>query len=191
MKRGLLVWLIVVMAAAPAVAQMAGAVRSSNGQAGAASNGQAPVNLDLRDVDVRAAIEALFKNTGKNYSIDANVSGTVPAVSFKDVAFDTALRNLTKTAGIVYRVDASSGSEIYLVKKREEVVSQRLRQDKAIATNGYDKTHWGNSQAESSNYTLQSPEYPLASPFECTPAAEPPVRLSSLHTTPPCSTQPS
>ncbi len=144
MRRGLLVWLVVLMVAAPALAQMAAGVRvpagvapaavrasappmaASNGSTAAAgmprvSNGQDSVNLDLRDVDVRAAIEALFKNSGKNFSIDANVTGTVPAVSFKDVPFDTALRNLTKTAGLVFRMDNSSGSEIYIISRKPEV----------------------------------------------------------------------
>lgn len=79
------------------------------------------VNLDLKDVDVRAAIEAMFKNTGKNFAIDPNVIGTVPAVSFKDVPFETALRNLTRSAGLVFRVDGDSS--IYIISKRPENAS--------------------------------------------------------------------
>ena len=127
MRRGLLVWLILMLAAGSVSAQMAG-VRASPmgyGQPAAAgtarsTNGQPAVNLDLKDVDVRAAIETLFRNTGKNFSIDGNVTGTVPAVSFKDVPFDTALRNLTKTVGLVYRVDGSGGADVYIVSKKPE-----------------------------------------------------------------------
>jgi hypothetical protein len=86
-----------------------------------AANGDEPtINLDLKDVDVRAAIEALFKNTGRNYAIDAEVQGVIPSVSFKDVPFEQALRNLLKTAGLVYRVD---GNIYYISKKPPASIS--------------------------------------------------------------------
>ena len=77
------------------------------------------VNLDLKDVDVRSAIEALFKNTGRNFAIDPLVTGVIPSLSFKDVAFDQALRNLVKTAGLVYRQDG----DIYLISKKPDATS--------------------------------------------------------------------
>jgi len=78
------------------------------------------INLDLKDVDIRSAIEVLFKGTGKNYAIDPNVSGIIPSVSFKDVPFETALRNLTKSSGLVYRID--NDSNIYIVSKKIDPV---------------------------------------------------------------------
>ncbi|MGQ9454967.1 MAG: hypothetical protein ACUVRS_04940 [Armatimonadota bacterium] len=78
------------------------------------------INLELKDIDIRSAIEALFKNSGKNYAIDSNVLGIVPSVSFKDVEFETALRNLCKTAGLVYRVDNTGGSEVYIISRKPE-----------------------------------------------------------------------
>ncbi len=95
-------------------------------QANTGNDGASPkdkqhlINLELKDIDIRSAIEAMFKNTGKNYAIDSNVSGIVPSVSFKDVEFETALRNLCKTAGLVYRVDNTGGSEIYIISKKPE-----------------------------------------------------------------------
>ena len=82
----------------------------------AADAAQTNVNLDLKDTDVKAAIEALFRGTGKNYSIDSNVSGTVSALSIKDVPFDTALRSLTKSAGLVYRQDGG----VYLISVKPD-----------------------------------------------------------------------
>ncbi len=52
------------LAGTPIVAAEATAAASAN------------VNLELKDTDVKSAIEALFRNTGKNYAIDANVQGT-------------------------------------------------------------------------------------------------------------------
>lgn len=80
----------------------------------AAEAEQSNVNLDLKDTDVKSAIEALFRGTGKNYSIDSNVSGVVSALSIKDVPFDTALRSLTKSAGLVYRQDGG----VYLISAK-------------------------------------------------------------------------
>ena len=77
---------------------------------------QPNVNLDLKDTDVKSAIEALFRGTGKNYSIDSNVSGTISALSIKDVPFETALKSLTKSAGLVYRQDGG----VYLVSVRPD-----------------------------------------------------------------------
>lgn len=85
----------------------------------AADAAQTNVNLDLKDTDVKAAIEALFRGTGKNYSIDSSVSGTVSALSIKDVPFETALRSLTKSAGLVYRQDGG----VYLISVKPDTSS--------------------------------------------------------------------
>jgi type II secretory pathway component HofQ len=105
--RGLIFLLIVLVLTVPAVAQVSGTSQDDT------------VNLDLKDVDVRAAIEALFRGTGKNYAIDPNVSGTVPSVQFRNVPFETALRNLTRSAGLVYRID--NASNIYIISKKPDV----------------------------------------------------------------------
>lgn len=74
------------------------------------------VTMDMRDIDIRAAIEALFRNSGKNFAVDANVEGVIPSVSFKDVPFDIALKNLLKSSGLIYRVDHN----VYIISKRPE-----------------------------------------------------------------------
>lgn len=80
----------------------------------AASDKNDTVSLEFKDIDVSAAIESLFRNTGKNFTIEPDVSGVIPSLSFKDVPFDTALKNLLKTAGLTYRQDGS----IYLISKK-------------------------------------------------------------------------
>ncbi len=74
------------------------------------------VNIELKDTDVKSAIEALFRGTGKNYAIDANVTGTISALSIKDVSFDAALRSLTKSSGLVFRQD----SGVYIISMRPD-----------------------------------------------------------------------
>ncbi|MCL5104849.1 MAG: hypothetical protein M1133_12150, partial [Armatimonadetes bacterium] len=73
------------LAVGPAMAAEAGSTKAKE-----------TVNLELQDVSVRSALQALFKNSGKNYSMDSNVSGTIASISFKDVPFDSALKSLMK-----------------------------------------------------------------------------------------------
>jgi len=73
------------------------------------------VNMDLQDVDVRTAIQSLFRGTGINFTIDQDVQGTIPTVSFKDVSFDAALKSLCRTASLTYRQDGG----IYLIQKKQ------------------------------------------------------------------------
>lgn len=109
-KRG---WLVVVLSIC--LPLFAGAVAAAADEPGAAE-AQETVTLDLKDVDIRVAIEALFRNTGRNFAIDQNVSGTIPVLSFKDVPFETALRQLTRSAGLVFRVDG----DIYIISRKPE-----------------------------------------------------------------------
>lgn len=76
----------------------------------------ANISIDLKDVDVKSALDALFRNAGKDYAVDPNVTGIIPAMSFKDVPFDTALKALVKSMGLIYRVDQN----IYIIGKRPE-----------------------------------------------------------------------
>lgn len=90
------------------------------------------LSLDLKDVSIQTAIESIFRNTGKNYTIDPNITGTMPSVSLNNVPFDQALKSITKSAGLVYRVE----SNIYVITKRPDVtpISDTLQ------TKSYDDT---------------------------------------------------
>lgn len=85
----------------------------------AAPTDNPPINLELSDVDARAAIKMLFQSTGRNYAIDPDVLGTIPSLSFKDVPFDQALKSLLKSAGLVYRMDG----DIYIIQKKPDVTN--------------------------------------------------------------------
>ena len=74
------------------------------------------VTIDLKDVDVKTAIEALFNGTGIGHTIDPQVTGVIPVFSVKDTAFDVALKILVKTAGLVYRVD----NGVYMISKKPD-----------------------------------------------------------------------
>jgi len=86
--------------------------------AGAYAQAAAPadtVSLDLRDAPVRQALEQLFRNAGKNYSIDSNIQGYV-TLKVTDQPFDTALRLLMRSSNPPLTYDPTNG--IYQVRQR-------------------------------------------------------------------------
>lgn len=83
----------------------------------AAAGDDTPITMNLKDVDVTKALEALFQLAGRPYVIDPNVSGVMPSVSFNNVTFDTALKSLLRSAGLVMRQDG----EVISVSKKPEV----------------------------------------------------------------------
>lgn len=74
------------------------------------------VTMDMKDINIQTAIEAMFRNSGRNFAVDPNVEGMIPSVSFKDVPFDIALKNLLKSSGLIYRIDHN----VYIISKRPE-----------------------------------------------------------------------
>jgi hypothetical protein len=78
------------------------------------SRSESTVNLELRDVDARSALEVLFRAGGKQYTLESGVFGSIGSVSFKDTPFETALRQLCRSAGLVYRLT----DDIYTVTVR-------------------------------------------------------------------------
>jgi len=61
------------------------------------------VSLELKNADIKDAIAALFKKSGRSYSLAAGVSGHVD-VNLKDVSFDAALTYLLKAVRADYRI---------------------------------------------------------------------------------------
>lgn len=83
----------------------------------AAVDDSSPVTLDLKDVEVKSAIDALFRGRpGKNFSISQDVSGIIPSLSISNVPFDSALKSLLKTAGLVYRIE----NNVYMISKKPD-----------------------------------------------------------------------
>ncbi len=81
-----------------------------------AAEDNSPVSLDLKDADVKSAIESLFRGRSRNYSVSQDVSGIIPSLSISGVPFDQALKSLLKSAGLVYRVE----NNVYMISKKPE-----------------------------------------------------------------------
>jgi len=88
----------------------------------AAAEDNSTVSLELKDADVKSAIESLFRGRGRNYSITQEVSGVVPSLSISGVSFDQALKSLLKSSGLVYRVESS----VYIISKKPDVSATAL-----------------------------------------------------------------
>ena len=76
-----------------------------------------PITLELKGVAVDTALEALFRGRGHSFSLASDAQGIIPTLSFKDVPFKDALKNLLKSAGLVMRMDKG----IYMISKKPVV----------------------------------------------------------------------
>ena len=124
-------WLILVLALT--VSACAGVFAADSTATEIRAETQERVTLDLKDVSVRSAIEALFRNSGKDFAVDGDVSGTISVLSFKDVPFKTALRNLTRSNGLVHREDGG----LYVISKRPKRDIERKAPDLPDVNEGY------------------------------------------------------
>lgn len=91
----LAVYLILAAAVALASAEVLPAAQSGT----AAAKGQM-VNLELKDTQIKDAIDILFKGRGLNYTIDPSVVGKVVELRITGVSFRQALDALCEAAGL-------------------------------------------------------------------------------------------
>lgn len=71
------------------------------------------VNLDLKGVELRPALEALFRAQGCNFAISDTVTGTIN-LHLDGATFDQALKAMTKIGGLTYRIS----DNIYIVERK-------------------------------------------------------------------------
>ena len=110
MKTGYVTWIIMFTVAVLMVGLLPAVV--------SAADANELITIDFKDLDVNAAIEAMFRNTGRNFAIDPEAKDVrIGSLSFKGVPFDQALKNLLKSAGLTYRMDTN----IYLISKKASV----------------------------------------------------------------------
>lgn len=74
----------------------------------------AKIALELKEVPLRSAIEALFDKTGLQYAVETATPNTPVTLSVRDVDFTTALRTVTRLAGATYRKE----NAIYVIGPR-------------------------------------------------------------------------
>jgi hypothetical protein len=89
-----------------------------------AQEAEKKVTLNLKDVPLRSAIDALFQGTGLQYSVDPNVPNVPVTLNIRDVGLQPALRILIRQAAVaVPGLTVSREGDIYVVKIRQAVTA--------------------------------------------------------------------
>jgi hypothetical protein len=79
------------------------------------------VTLNLKDVPLRTAIDALFAGTGFQYSVDPNVQNVPVTLTIRDIGLQAALRLLVRQASTAQPgLTFSKDGDIFVVKIRKE-----------------------------------------------------------------------
>ena len=77
------------------------------------------ITINLKNIDIRSAIDAVFRNSDKNYAVAADVQGNIGTISLNNVPFDIALRNILNSFNLVYHIT----DEIYQIRKKSPIKS--------------------------------------------------------------------
>jgi len=66
------------------------------------------INLEAKDMPLSQVLDTLFKGTGLSYTVDPMIGQLRVTAVLRNVGFEIALRNVTKAAGVVYRIDGET-----------------------------------------------------------------------------------
>jgi hypothetical protein len=73
------------------------------------------ISLTLQDTPLRAALELLFQQSGQQHAVEAAVPNVPLTVNLRDAEFTTALRVITRLAGVTYRKER----DVYVIGLRQ------------------------------------------------------------------------
>ena len=65
------------------------------------------INLEVKDMPLSQVLENLLKDRGISYTIDPSIGDIKVTAVLRNVHLESALRQVVKGAGIVYRVDGN------------------------------------------------------------------------------------
>src|SRR3569833_2287652 len=86
-----------------------------------AGNTDKKATLNLKDVPLRSAIDALFQGTGLQYSVDPNVLNVPVPLNIRDIGLQAALRLLVRQAATAQPgLTFSKDGDIFVLKIRKE-----------------------------------------------------------------------
>jgi hypothetical protein len=72
------------------------------------------ISLTMRDTPLRSAMELLFQQSGQQHAVEAAVPNIPITVNLRDATFATALRVVTRLAGVTYRKEG----DVYVIGLR-------------------------------------------------------------------------
>src|SRR3569833_2826207 len=86
-----------------------------------AGNTDRKVTLNLKDVPLRSAIDALFQGTGLQYSVDPNDLNVPVTLNIRDIGLQSVLRLLVRQAATAQPgLTFSKDGDIFVIKLRRE-----------------------------------------------------------------------
>src|SRR5579883_2885763 len=78
------------------------------------------VTLNLKDIPLRSAIDALFAGSGLQYSVDPTVQNVPVNLSIRDIGLQSALRLLIRQAAVAQPgLTFSKDGDIFVIKIRQ------------------------------------------------------------------------
>jgi hypothetical protein len=80
----------------------------------AAAGKEPRISLALRDTPLRAALELLFRQTGRQFAVEAAAPNVPVTLNLRDATLSRALRVITRLAGVTYRKEG----DVYVVGLR-------------------------------------------------------------------------
>jgi hypothetical protein len=86
----------------------------------AAPGAEPKISLTLRDTPLRSALELLFQQSGLQHAVEAAVPNVPVTLNLRDATFATALRVITRLAGVTYRKEG----DVYVIGLRQPPVAE-------------------------------------------------------------------
>jgi len=123
--------------------------------------GEKKVNLNLRDIPLRSALELLFQGTGFNFAVDAGVGNPLITINVKDLPFKRALQTLIRLAtsqvpGLTYTDDGS----LYLIKIRQPAAAPAEQPaEQAADAEAPEEMHWEKIPVNYNSVQLLAPYF--------------------------------
>lgn len=96
------------------------------------------ITLQANQLEIRDALKLVFSQTGYNYTVDADVQGSVTA-TIKDVSFETALRLVLRQVKATYRL---SGGIYEIVMPAPVIPGLPEGEESAVAAPGSETGIW-------------------------------------------------
>ena len=82
------------------------------------------VTINLKDIPLRSAIDALFTGSGLQYSIDPNVPNVPVTLNIRDIGLQAALRLIIRQAAVAQPgLTSAKEGDIYVIKIRREAIA--------------------------------------------------------------------
>ncbi len=111
------------------------------------------VNIELKGVRVRNAIDAIFRGTNLKYHVDREVSGNIGEIRLRGVTVDQAIKTVADNANLTVRMENGAyiiapNNEVVLGVTRRQTAPATADQQSALPSESYNAAANGDAPAE-------------------------------------------